>query len=377
MEKPQKFLTDPGQKFEQFKPTRSIDPEGYETLVEYDQMYRPLKTFTQYGDDAYAYIEAVYDNVGNQTHAIAYEDFQGTPFTTTPDPTLRQESETIYDDLYQPVEVRDSGDNGAADPNRATKTSYTSAQLAWKVEDQEGRITETEYDSAGRAKKVIQPEVWDEDSQSNKHPVVESFYDENSNVTKVKDPRGHETETEYDPRNRPTKVEQPELTAALGRPTTETKYDLVGNVTEVTDPNGEITTTTYDWNNRPTTVLQPEVDDPAGGRTRPKIETEYDSNGNPTKVIDPNLNETINEYDGLNRLLKTTDPELIAVENQYDQVGNLVEVKDGKQQITSFVYDGLKRNTITTDMAAQSTTLTYNALSQTKKRRHSQSNHRL
>jgi YD repeat-containing protein len=92
-----------------------------------------------------------------------------------------------------------------------------------------------------------------------------------------------ETETFYDPLNRPIETKVAPIALNL---TTFYAYDAAGNKTSVTDPNGNVTLTAYDFDNRPTKVTAPEIANAAdgGAMQNPITTTAYDKDGNVTIV---------------------------------------------------------------------------------------------
>ncbi|PTX94067.1 type IV secretion protein Rhs [Spartobacteria bacterium LR76] len=326
-----------------FMPVKVTDPLGYETLTTYDATYRPIEKKAEYQDGVYAVTKYEYDDVGNLVKE--YD-----PLTTTLVPRITQktydalnrETSTIWPDLT------------------ATHTYYTSTGLKWKVEDELGNDTLTEYDDAGRPVKVSSPEV-DNGLGVTARAVTQTQYDDAGNVIKTINPLGYEWTYTFDNRNRKLTETRP----GTGTPTLHWSYDAVGNVVKTTDARGNETDTTYDAANRVTKVEQPSVAIYGGGSQRPTTLTEYDRNGNATKVTDPNGHETLNTYDKLNRLVTTTDAESIVVRNEYDFAGNRTAIVDGKNQRTEFTYDGLKRNLTVKDAGNKTTTFQYNAVDKT------------
>ncbi|PTX94068.1 type IV secretion protein Rhs [Spartobacteria bacterium LR76] len=326
-----------------FMPVKVTDPLGYETLTTYDATYRPIEKKAEYQDGVYAVTKYEYDDVGNLVRE--YD-----PLTTTLVPRITQktydalnrETSTIWPDLT------------------ATHTYYTSTGLKWKVEDELGNDTLTEYDDAGRPVKVSSPEV-DNGLGVTARAVTQTQYDDAGNVIKTINPLGYEWTFTYDNRNRKLTETRP----GTGTPTLHWAYDAAGNVVKTTDARGNETDTTYDAANRVTKVEQPSVAIYGGGSQRPTTLTEYDRNGNATKVTDANGHETVNTYDKLNRLVTTTDAESIVVRNEYDFAGNRTAIVDGKNQRTEFTYDGLKRNLTVKDAGNKTTTFQYNAVDKT------------
>jgi len=327
----------------EFKPTQVVNPRGFQTLTEYDALFRPTSRKVEYKKDAqnnpvFAVSTFEYDDVGNVTKET---DPLNHATTHTYD-ALNRRTSTLWPDLT------------------TTQTFYTSTGLKWRTVDELGRDTLTEYDDAGRPVKVSSPEV-DNGYGGNARSVTQTAYDAAGNVISTTNPRGSVWTFAYDARNR--KIT--EIRPGAGSPTLHWAYDAAGNVVKTTDARGNATDTTYDVANRVVKVEEPSVPVSGGGSARPTTEKGYDKNSNVTSLTDPNGHVTINTYDAMNRLLKTTDAEGIVVTNEYDAVGNRVAVIDGKLQRTGFAYDGLNRNTQITDALNKSTTFEFDGVNKT------------
>ncbi len=323
-----------------FKPTRVINPRGFETLTAYNPSMVPTEVKSQYATDGgaqplYSITKLEYDKVGNVLKEI--------------DP-LNRETTHVYDAHNRKIST--TWPDGSA-----VQALYTFSGLPWKSVDELGKDTLTEFDDAGRPVKLSSPEV-DNGAGVTARAVTQTEYDPAGNVIETINPLGRSWAFEYDERNRKVK----EIRPGAGSPTLESEYDAVGNVTKVIDARGAETETIYDAANRATEIKQPLVAVYGSGTSRPTTLSEYDKNGNMVKLTDPNGRETNNTYDALNRLITTTDAEGIVVENEYDEAGNKTAVIDGKEQRTEFTYDGLNRNTAITDAANKSTTFEFDAI---------------
>lgn len=328
-----------------FKPITIKDPRGYVTTMTYDGLYRAIGKSVQYqlSPALYSSTNTRYDKVGNPV--------------CVKDPLLHATT-TDFDALNRPTHVHYADGTDSF-------TTYTSTGLKWKVKDELGRETETQYDAAGRAVAVLEPSV-DDGAGNRKKPTTKTEYDAAGNVSKTTNPLGKEWTYNYDVRNRKIEEHQPQVTDAVSghaaSPAILTGYDYVGNVIWTQDARGFTTETSYDQANRPVTVTAPPVLLADGTQGRPTTTKTYDPAGNVLTVKDANGHITTNCYDKLNRLEKTTDAANITVRYGYDAVGNRISVKDGLLQETTLEYDGLNRNTKTTDAAGKITTLGYDAL---------------
>ncbi|MDZ4324208.1 MAG: hypothetical protein U1A73_04205, partial [Pseudomonas sp.] len=231
---------------------------------------------------------------------------------------------------------------------------YTHAGKAWKVINELGAITVTNYDAAGRAVQVTAPAV---DGVS---AVTSVVYDEAGNAIQQQDPLGRIVVTEYDARNRPWRVTAPPVWDAENggfvHPQTTTEYDALGQVTKVTDPAGHFSSKHYDAAGRVWKVV-----DALGNATK----SSYDPNGNVLTLTDALERTVTNTYDNLNRLTASVDAAGIENEFAYDAAGNRTRVKDGLDHATNFVYDGLNRLISQTFVNGNTTTFAYNAIQKT------------
>ncbi|MDR1304550.1 MAG: hypothetical protein LBK76_04925, partial [Verrucomicrobiales bacterium] len=345
-----------------FKPTQTVDPRGYVTEVEYDSLYRAVKTRVQYNMERGRLARqpgapaASRPSRGQQTADAlsdfaetlnAYDDVGNLIHTTDP---LGHVTQTTYDALNRPLTV--------TNPDGSTvSAAYTSTGLKWRVTDELGRQTDTRYDAAGRPIEVYAPALAD-----GQRALTVTGYDAAGNVTLTVNPLGQAWTFAYDNRNRKISEQQPAVAdAADGQtkhPLLLTAYDAVGNVTATTDANGNVTVSEYDAANR---VIK--VTDALGHDTL----TVYDRNGNIVNVSDANGKVTHNQYDALNRLTRTTDAAGITVSYEYDAVGNRVAVTDGKNHPTRFTYDGLNRQLTESDPLNHTVTFAYDAINKIRR----------
>lgn len=311
-----------------FKPTRSIDARSFETIAEYDELYRTKTISTQYESNPPKFSIAKSD----------YDDADNLRFVTDP---LLKVTETRYDDLNRPTDV-------IYHDGTIQSSFYTSTGLKWKLRDERQIETEMQYDQVGRTRFVFGPLV-DNGAGVLQRPVTETTYDEAGNIRSIVDPRTETTVYIYDARNRKISENLPLVldaeTGQMVNPILQWTYNGVGNVIRTTDARGAVTDKRYDEANRLKETEMPAAPVNRGAAARALTKVAYDSNGNIETATDANSHVTTNTYDVLNRLETTTDAENIMVIYGYDAVGNRVSVKDGLLHETRFEYDGLKRNT--------------------------------
>jgi RHS repeat-associated protein len=252
------------------------------------------------------------------------------------------------------------------------------------------------------------------DAGVSKVAVTETYYDANSNKSKVIDVNNtllpREEQKAYHYEYTATNLLKSETDPA-GNKTTYT-YDLVGNRVSVTDPRGNSGkysgdfTIVYHYNdlNRldigymPASngqSVKPEVNlkydargnliervEPDGGKTtytytpRNKVETvtvsgdgvsyttvhHYDPANNETEVIDAHGYKTSKTYDDLNRLVGVTYPEpngQVTESYSYDENGNKIEYINGRMMPTYYNYDRYNHLIEVTDINSGTTSYGY------------------
>lgn len=233
----------------------------------------------------------------------------------------------------------------------------------------------TEYDGAGRLKKMIDPNGLETTltyhprgwlatrtvGSSVQSPETTTYtYDNVGQLTLVTQPDGSTIQYHYDAAHRLWKIND-----GLGNSITYT-LDNMGNrtVEESRDPSNQLTrklTREYDALNR--LKYDRTGYTPAAPNTAQSItEYGYDNQGNLKKITDPLNRITDNDYDGLNRLIKVTDaqtPTRGITEYTYDGQDNLATVKDPKALNTTYTYNGLGDLTIQVSPDTGTTTFTH------------------
>jgi YD repeat-containing protein len=365
-----------------FKPTEIIRHDAVltatgtialHTYASYDALYRSLRTENEFESGQYAVTTNAYGTIaaGNETRQTTVTDARG------------KITRTLMDGLMRPTSVTDAHGTALAS---TTQTFHSSTGLVWKTIDPLGRVSETEYDKAGRPVTAWMPDAitglvnrGTPNDPLLGSPRTQTAYDKNGNVTVSVNPLGHRWEYEYDSRNRKTHELQPSVTetkivagvpqeTAFQHPETITAYDGVGNAIASTDARGNTSRIFHDKAYRTIATLSNPVsgnpsDDYLNPGTNDILTTsDFDPNGIPLEVTDGNGNATRNTYDRLDRLTITaTNPDDgqpnappatpkgtdIVVANEYDDSGNLVKVTDGEGRVTGFRWDGMSRKTRT------------------------------
>jgi len=87
----------------------------------------------------------------------------------------------------------------------------------------------------------------------------------------------------------------------------------------------------------------------------------YDESGNVSSIIDPETNQTIYQYDKLNRLIGVIQPEDVGTGYTYDLHDNLASVTDAESHTTEYRYDDMGRKVKTISPDTGITRYTYDA----------------
>jgi len=371
-----------------FKPTRTKDPRGYETLHIYDDLYRLTESRVQYSLSPAHYAKTVhtFDPIrGVQTDTKSYRDPVDASGNATGGQLRFSQKHTDYDALYRPQTVTEGYGTALA---QQTINDYTATGFVHHTSQQltatENAETDTQYDVAGRVVMTTGPPVTVPGIGGTQRPTTITTYTPSGQVAQTTDARNNVTQFRYDARKRVIHQISPQTFDAeldgMDFAITTTSYDPAGNVVAVTNPLGDTTNTVYDNANRATDIYAPAVTDPVSQeQVRPHTEQRYDFGGHIVKLIDANGSATVNTYDPLGRLATTkTNPTVVAsaiahaddilVTNTYDKANNLTQVKDGEDQITEFVFDGLNRRTQTkwdaADIRIKTESVAYDALLQ-------------
>ncbi|MCC7208762.1 MAG: RHS repeat protein, partial [Anaerolineae bacterium] len=302
------------------RPTRTRDPQGRDTKLDYDRAGNLIRVIVNYTDGG-AY------HLSNPDHNL----------TTT----YRYDGVGRLTDV---VEWRVSGHLPTVNPQPFPQ----SAQFPNSAQNDAVRITRIEYDALGQVTRVVRNFQIGTDGAHNvtaPDKNIETFYayDLAGNQISVRTLAGRNGDqarwrtdlTCYDTLQRPlTRVLNADASAANNpanafqpncnypRPSysapdqdliIEYSYDELGNVVEVSDAAGAVTRTCYDGQNRPLLqVVNPSGNVPTG----------------PTCVY--NITGTEPDKD-------------IRTYFEYDEVGNLVYTRNALDQETRMCYDGLNR----------------------------------
>jgi YD repeat-containing protein len=243
---------------------------------------------------------------------------------------------TAYNLHGQPITI--------VDPNGMTIELGYDQRQRLVSRDAGGEVTRYDYDGAGQLTRLTLPDgsrlKYEYDAARRLRAVEDNL--RNRIVYDVDELGGRRQELVYDPAGQLAQRKH-RMFDTLGRlfrelgahdQTTEFGYDDQGNVTQVKDPLERITSNHYDALNRLERIV-----DAARGVTR------YAYNGLDAliQVSDPRQLVTGYRFDGLGDLARQDSPDTGTTLNAYDEGGNLFMQTDAKQQVTTYAYDALNR----------------------------------
>jgi YD repeat-containing protein len=248
---------------------------------------------------------------------------------------------TAYNAHGQPLTI--------IDPNGLTTTLAYDERQRLTSRSVGSEVTSYDYDSVGQLTRVTLPDgsylEYTYDAAHRLTGIADSLGNRiaysldamgNRTQEQVRDPSNALAQTRTRVFNSLNRLFQ-EL-GATGQ-TTEYAYDNQGNVTSVKDPLNKVTANQYDALNR-----LKQVTDPGLGVTQ------YGYNGLDAlvSVSDPRSLVTGYTVDGLGNLNQQVSPDTGTTTNTYDAAGNLLTQTDAKGQVTTYAYDALNRVTLIT-----------------------------
>ncbi len=248
---------------------------------------------------------------------------------------------TEYNGSGQPLTI--------VDPNGLATTLAYDARERLRTRTVGSETTTYDYDSAGQLTKVTLPDgSYLSYSYDAAHRLTGIQDNVGNRIAYTLDLAGNRTQEQvFDPVNTLAQTRS-KVYSSLNRlfqelgatnQTTEYSYDNQGNVTSVRDPLNHTTSNQYDALNR-----LKQVTDPALGVTQ------YGYNGRDAliSVTDPRSLVTGYTVDGLGNLTQQASPDAGNTTSTYDAAGNLLTQTDAKGQVTRYSYDTLNRVTLIT-----------------------------
>ena len=246
--------------------------------------------------------------------------------------------------------------------NRQTTYTLDSAGHGWRIRetDAAGTVTRYTHDGMGRVRTEVRLRTRADGS------VVEetttTSYDAKGRVTRVDQPDGSHTTTEYNAIDKPerecdalsrctqtTYTPRGEVDRVIHPDGTyeETRYDENGNTVSQRDRGGRVTRMVYDAADRLVETIHPDAS-PANGddgnpANNPRVLNQYDAAGQLRYVTDERGNRTEYRYDAAGRQTHVIDALGNTTITAYDDAGQRSSVTDALGRITKFVHDDAGR----------------------------------
>ncbi len=340
---------------------KEIDPQGYETLFQYDNLDRLKEEQYTIADPHAATSELV-------TRSYTY--FSNGLLESETD-TRSNTTDYTYDELgrVETVELPAPGTNdrhGNPLPRPLTTTEYDGYGNSVRTTEARGgnpRISEWEYDDRNRlVKEILAVGTTDEVATKFEYDEVGNLRKQIDDYTEIASQGiNRTTDFGYDNLNRLTSeavetVNHPATgDLAIREHKTLYEYDTFGNLNKVVrrleKNDGELhyheSTTQSDFDNLGREIS---VTVDVGGDLEASTHFEYDAVGNLIRSIDPLGNTSTSTFDRLDRVISSTAPdpdgsgtfELLTT-FEYDAVGDLVAQTNGEGETQRYLYDNLGR----------------------------------
>lgn len=132
------------------------------------------------------------------------------------------------------------------------------------------------------------------------------------------------------------------VSVAQNRPVATYEYDENGNLTSIRDALGRVTTQRFDTFDRLRAVSQPK---PSPSEARPVTRFRYDGLDQLTAVIDARDLTTSYAISGLGERIRQTSPDTGITRYTFDPAGNFKTQRDARGKTTTYSYDSINRLT--------------------------------
>jgi len=324
-------------------PRNGVETLAYDVRGNLVSRASPTNDTTTYGYDLADQRTAMTMPRGNVAGATA-EDFTwhyaydpAGNLTTVTDPADKVTT-TTFDNLDRLTAVTDP-------LNHTTTSVYDAAGNVTSRTDAVGNTTTFSYDDLGRLATVTSPRG----NVSGATPTdyqTRFVYDEAGNRTEVIAPRGGRTTWSFDDDSRMVAQVDPRgyvLPALPAQYTTVYAYDDASNLTRVTDPLGNQTNYVFDAANRQTSVTDANIRVTLYG---------YDEVNRLTSVTGPDAPActgtpqcfagkaaSVYSHDDTDNLTRTLDPKNHATDFDYDLAGRLTKRTDPLGRFATYTYD--------------------------------------
>jgi len=276
-------------------------------------------------------------------------------------------TETLrYDGAGRPLQTKDT--NGVITDLEYHPRGWLTARKVRGDAGSGDAIMRIDYWPTGLVKQVTQPDG----------TYTTYTYDDAHRLTAIADNAGNKIEYTLDNAGNRTKEDTKDAQGALKRTLSHVfnqlgqlqtakdaysaptgfAYDAAGNTDTVTDAKSRVTDNDYDPLNRLVRTLQD-----ATGLVKAETKFEYDALDNLTKVVDPKGLSTTYTYNGLGDLTQLTSPDTGTTTYTYDSAGNRASQTDARGVTTQYLYDALNRLTqILYPTVSLNVTYTYDAV---------------
>ncbi len=344
--------------------TQMIDPGG-ETVVltDYDTLGRAWR---QYDGEGNLIAQVTYNADGSATIYDALSNTQTHEYndkhalSQTTDPLLGETTKT-YDTNFRPATMTDANNNTTDLTWSADGSNLT------RVLDAEGNQTDITYNSLNLPTSIVDPRDFlttfaytgiNLTGTTNALNQTTTYtYTAEGFLASVTDPLNHTTSYTYDSHG-----QRISMTDALGN-TWGYSYDSLGRLINSTDPLGRVTHSEYDAAGRLTGITQNyDASKSQNEDDEWNIVTsyQYDVRGNLISVTDTLGRATRFIYDNAGRLITVRDPDGNISSNAYNAAGQLISTTDALSHATEYEYDDVGRLITTTDALEGTTTTHYN-----------------
>lgn len=267
----------------------------------------------------------------------------------------RQESGTPTWQTFQTTYSIDNRVLTKVDPsNNAVSLSYNNKRQLWKITDALSRVTEYQYDDAGRVSTVREP-------VSGTIFLTQTFTD-NGLLKTTKDARNNTRTMTYDGFDRPKRTTFPNATYEEIQ-----SYDKNGNVLLVRNRDAQTTTLTFDTRNRvstrkpgteATTTFVYDLANKLLTASRPVVAGDistgtftrnYDSAGRFYQEVYPDGKSFTHVLDANGNRTKTTWPDGYYIDRSFDELDRMTGIKlnGAVTNALAYSYDFLSRPTQT------------------------------
>lgn len=300
---------------------KNIDINGNESSMEYDDVYRDIKSILPDGREEYKSYHFPNEDEVNiaENYDVRFED---AVFYTKDSSNYSNSSRTYYDVTSREL-VSETYDFHQRRIGVGKKFNSSSGFLNYVTEPLEygntGRRSEMRFDAMGRETSTILASGKDYKMDYDGYNMTTTNMDDRTHFTK-NDKLGRVIEV----------INNYEYSNIFYQ------YDAAGNMTTIIDPNANEIVMTYDIHNNQTSLTDPDFG---------TYSYEYNSIGELLSVTSPKGDKTEYEYDILGRITKRTAPDDLttwvydASDNGLGQVRKITSQEDSY----IFSYDSLSR----------------------------------